>query len=362
MANLALLSIDWGQPVVPVTKSEAFDDAVRAITGMGPTRSLAHLAWAPWLAELSTAPAVRPCTSLDQEFMALAVLVGAQSHACRFCYGALVAMLRIAGIDDALLVELEQSLQGVRLPEQSRRGLEFVRRSSSVDPRHRRGLADLAEAGFTREQAAELTFLVGLEAFSSRLATPLALPPEALESLVSTWWGRALRPLLAFVTLRIQGRHGITPLAPQERAGPFERLVAELGPSPAARLLRRTIDGCITSGLAELRTKALAMAVVGRAAGCRFTEEEARALCRRAAIEDGVVDEVLAHLSSAALSPFERKVVRYARQSVRYEVGDIQALTRDLADGVPPAVLVDVVGAVALANAMVRMSLLLDTE
>ncbi|MBI5610282.1 MAG: hypothetical protein HY902_15500 [Deltaproteobacteria bacterium] len=362
MADPALLRIAWSDPLVGPAQSPEFERRVRAFSGLPATDSVRPLGWAPWLAELSIAPMVRPCTSLDQDYMLLAVLVGAQSHACRFCYGALVAVLRISGIDDQLLLEVEQEIQRADLPAQQRQGLEFVRKASLADPRHSRGPAELRAAGFTAPQVAELTFLVSLEAITSRLATPLALAPVELEAWRKTWWGRLFRPVLAFATRRAQRQHRLKSLTTAEAAGPFAELLQCLAPSPSARLLRRAIDECLASPLCPLRTKVLAMAVVARAAGCSYTEKTARSLCHRAGLDPALLDEVLAHLGSASLSAFEGRAVRYARRSFRYEVTQIQEIARELAQDVEPAVLVDFIGAVALANGLVRLSILLEAQ
>jgi hypothetical protein len=304
---------------------------------------------------------VRPCNRLDDAFMALAVLVGARAHSCRYCYGALTATLRIAGIQDDLLLELDERLESVRLPEREREGLIFVRRASAVDPRHTRGPADLEEAGYTREQAGELTFLVAIEAITSRLATPLALPFSEVEQWRASWWGRLFRPVLARAIRSLQRKQPDRVLTAEELGRPFGGLLATLGASPAAGLLRQAIDDCLSSGLADLRTKVLAIGVVGRAAGCAYTEREARALWEGTGLDPKVFDEVMTHLASPSLSAFEHRVVRYARQSVAYEVSQFQGLARTLADGTAHGVLVDVVGTVALANGLVRLGILVET-
>jgi alkylhydroperoxidase family enzyme len=217
------------------------------------------------------------------------------------------------------------------------------------------------EAGYTREQAGELTFLVAIEAITSRLATPLALPFSEVEQWRASWWGRLFRPVLARAIRSLQRKQPDRVLTAEELGRPFGGLLAPLGASPAAGLLRQAIDDCLSSGLADLRTKVLAIGVVGRAAGCAYTEREARALWEGTGLDPKVFDEVMTHLASPSLSAFEHRVVRYARQSVAYEVSQFQGLARTLADGIAHGVLVDVVGTVALANGLVRLGILVET-
>lgn len=70
---------------------------------------------------------------------------------------------------------------------------------------------------------------------------------------------------------------------------------------------------------------------------------------------------MLDHLAADGLSAVDALVVSYARPSVRYDVSSIQGMARQLADKLEPTQLVDLVGAVALAIGLVRMTILLES-
>ena len=56
---------------------------------------------------------------------------------------------------------------------------------------------------------------------------------------------------------------------------------------------------------------------------------------------------------------FELKVVRFARETVRYETRRLQDVAREFADGLDRDVLVETIGLVSYFNGFVRMSILL---
>jgi hypothetical protein len=137
-------------------------------------------------------------------------------------------------------------------------------------------------------------------------------------------------------------------------------VVAALDGSPAAHVLRRVVDDAIGSPLLPRRTKLLVLAVVARALGCDHGEAEARAGLAHAGLTPAMVDGVLEHLGGPALDPLERRLVPFARETVPYQKPSaLQARLRAVAADLPPAVTLEVVGVVALANAVCRLSVLL---
>src|SRR5438128_2193321 len=107
-------------------------------------------------------------------------------------------------------------------------------------------------AGFSRPAAAEIVFAAAANAFTNRIGTLLVLPPEPIASFVASPVFRFVRPLLAW---RMRPRPRAPEPAPRPDDGPCAAVVAALDGSPAAGVLRRTIDGAWASDVLPRRTE-----------------------------------------------------------------------------------------------------------
>src|SRR5205814_2269099 len=87
----------------------------------------------------------------------------------------------------------------------------------------------------------------------------------------------------------------LTPAARAARPddGPCAAVVAALDGSPAAGVLRRTIDGAWASAVLPRRTKTLMLAVIARALGCAHGEGEARRLLAAEGLPPAELDGIL---------------------------------------------------------------------
>ncbi len=69
---------------------------------------------------------------------------------------------------------------------------------------------------------------------------------------------------------------------------------------------------------------------------------------------------MLANLASPRLDERESRLVPFARETVRYQPAVIQERIRDVARGRDPDEMVEMVATVALANAVGRLSVILE--
>jgi hypothetical protein len=69
---------------------------------------------------------------------------------------------------------------------------------------------------------------------------------------------------------------------------------------------------------------------------------------------------ILVHETSEKLDAFELRVLRFARETVRYQTRRLQELARGFATGLERDVLLEIIGLVAYANGLARLSILLD--
>src|SRR5262249_32761297 len=155
----------------------------------------------------------------------------------------------------------------------SQLALDFARKLSRGSPRP--GASDLAaleRSGRSRAAVAELAFGVASMVFANRVATLLALPPDRIEGAGYQIAGRRLRPLLVR-RCKPQQKAPEPPPVPNEGIG--AAVVAALGTSPAAGVLRRAIDAALASPVLPRRTKLLMLAVIARALECARCEDDA---------------------------------------------------------------------------------------
>ncbi len=357
-AALNLGGGEWADCLVPaVSVPGALSTSIRRRMGAVPGW-LSRLAPCPWLVDAMVEMIGRPVTEVPPDLFDLVSLVVSQDNSCRYCYGVQRAVLRIHGYTDPQIDRLVRDAHVGELTATERAAVDFARRLSRGDPRPGRDeIARLAEAGLGGLATVETAFVAAWGNFTNRVATLLALPAEPLEQFVQNPIFRFVRPLVAWrMRRRPRGREPL----PEPNTGPYAQVIAALEGSPAAGALRRAVDGAWGSSILPRRTKALMLAVVARALGCRTGEAEARRFLDGEGFERSDVDRVLDTLSSPSLDPREARLVPFARETVRYQPASIQARVAEVSRGFRPEETIETVGIAALANTLCRLSVVLD--
>jgi AhpD family alkylhydroperoxidase len=287
----------------------------------------------------------------------LIFLAVSQDNSCRYCYTAQRSILRILGFEEERIQRLELAASTPEANPRDRLALDFARRISRANPPPSRAeRAALVDAGFADEAVKEIAYVAASTAMSNRLTTLPALPMETAEP-DKLWYVRLLRPLVA---RRFRSRRGQPErLAPELKTGPYSYVTLELDGLPVARVLREVLDRAFESPILPPRAKALIFAVVARGLGSGRAEEEAKGRLASLGLDEEGTEEVLAHLTSPELDPIEASLVPFARETIRYRSADIQRRARKLQEGLSVEQFLEVVGIVALANAVCRLSLVL---
>ena len=94
------------------------------------------------------------------------------------------------------------------------------------------------------------------------------------------------------------------------------------------------------SGITFRRVKALIFAVVARGMGCEACEAEAAEALRHEKWTDAEIKHLLMYLTSEKLDPFELRVLRFARETIRYQTRRVQELAQRFATGIKREVLI----------------------
>jgi len=357
MAQL-LNEIEWDAPLVPAVLLPEWETEAKQRYGRS-SDYLRRVAPVPWLREACASWTLCPLSELPVRFADLTFLVVSQENACRYCYGAARAHMRMLGYSERVISQIERQVQLAELNEKDEAYIRFCRNLARSNPRPAHEQRDeLIRLGFTPLQLKEATFLIVNHCFHNRVASFLACPPEVTyERLGRSFLGRLLRPVLA--TANRKSIPFPADFATPEGA-PFARITGTLAGLPAAYLLDRTLNGAFDSTILSRRIKALMFGVIARMLECRFCLPESRALLRAEGFSDEETDACLASLNSPRLDGNESAVLAWVRETVRYQPSQIQKRTRALSQVIGTDAMLEAVGVAALANSTIRVAMLLE--
>jgi alkylhydroperoxidase family enzyme len=356
-----LATMPWGDCLVPPASAPAeLVATVRRSHGGYTPVWVSRFAPLPWLVRAMDEMTSGPFASLSFRDFAFVALVVSRDNSCRFCYGAQRALMRILGYQGDAIERIERD-ELIDSDPASQFALDFARKVSRSNPRPgAEQLAALGRSGRSSDEIAELTFAAASTVFANRMSTLVALPPASIEGAGYQLAGRLLRPVLSRVFRRPPKRKKEAP--PVQNEGVGAAVVAALGESPAAGVLRRTIDAALDSTVLPRRTKLLMIAVIARTLQCRHCEQDAVTALHAAGVPERDIAQALDHLAAPGLDPREAQLVPFARETVRCSPIDIQQRLRTLAAGLDLRVdeILEVVGVTAVGNALCRTSVLLE--
>ncbi len=354
-----ILGAEHLQPLVAAeTTLTGLEVEARRKLGFVP-KLISFVAASPWLPRAMLDLMTLRYSHADPGLTRLVALVASYENACRYCYGASRTVLRTEGWSEAEIVRLEHDMQLAELSEDTRAVLEFVRVLTRANPRPARDRVEaLVARGYERLAVVEIAATAACWCFGNRVATFLAVPPEdRFEAIPDSFLGKLLRPLIA---RRLRRRFALVaapaPIGPIEV--PYGRIVQALDGTPVAAACRDVLAGAFASPVLPRRAKALVFGVVARSLACGVCETESRRVLVAEGLAPAAVDEALDRLASGALDAVESELVKFARDTVRYRPAEIHERTRALCDKIGPALTLEAVGMAALANAVVRLAML----
>jgi alkylhydroperoxidase family enzyme len=356
----SLGQIDWCDvPLIPPMPDPVWERESTERLGFT-SHTAKYLTPVRWMLQADEIMQVRVTPNVPVDLSKLISLVVAMDNSCRHCYGAFRSMLKIMGYSEGMVRKLEESLTLREFPKKDRLALEFARKISRSAPRP--STADYREmksVGFSPIEIAEMAYLAANSASGNRLATLLALPNDPLEEVQINWFKKLKRPFT-----RKEFRASLSSVfkfdPPPDYAGPGAGIVKAFEGSPAGVALATILNGSWESLITSKRVKALIFGVVARGLGCEACEGEAAEALRRDGWTQPEIEHVMTYLNSGKLDPFELKVLRFARETVRYQTRRVQEVAQNFAAGLDREVLLEIVGLVSFANGLVRMSVLLD--
>jgi len=339
MAKL-LQEIEWEAPLVPIQSPDYEAQLSEKLS--------------PWLQKTAlaiTGPVV--FSYADPKLIGISQLVTSQENACRYCYGVERAVMKFWGYSEKQIRDLEEEASladGI-----TRRVVNFARKlaKSNPTPAKQDREALLAE-GLSQQAVSEIAAYVGESCFANRMATFLALPPNAaVEKLSNGFLGRLLVMLFKKKTVARK----VPPPVDFRNEGPCAGIIEVAGSTHLAVRLREMTDGWLASEVIPKRSKVLMLAVIARQLGARYCEEETIKVLGEEGLSEKEVAEILAALSSPLLSGIEERLLRWTRETVWYESRVIQNSTRRLRDDVGESLTLEAIGTAAIGNTLARLSL-----
>jgi len=362
---LLLDQIEWEDPILPAVDDPAWEaEAKRRVGRVGEIDR--RVAPNPWIRELCVAAVSYQPTHVPMRLFNIASFVTAQENACRYCYGANRAALKVMGFPEALIRQIERDASVAELDVRERAVIAFCRNLARAKPRpSRAALEQLVGLGYSKATAEELALLIASFCFYNRIGVLTACPPErAFERFANGPLGRAVgtvAPLTrALTTLLRRKPQIVADDASELAAGPFGGVVAALAGLPAARIVKTALDGAFASQIVSRPTKALMFAIVGRALDCRYTQAAAGALLAADGFDAAAVDAAVRTLACARLPPHEAALLAWVRDTVHYQTPAVQTQTRALLDDIGRDATLEAIGVAALANGTVRLAMLLE--
>jgi len=239
--------------------------------------------------------------------------------------------------------------------------VQFCRNLARSKPRpSRKAREQMRDVGFTDLQTAELAFAVSAMGFGNRVATLLAVPPELEMEAQGNKAKGIWQKLSSWKPAKKQLALPQADYPPPTFKGPYADLVRSLEGSRAASTMEMTLNRAFSSEVLPRRTLSLIFAVIAHTLQCERCELSAGELLEGEGFSRADLGEVLETLASPRLTEMEALLIPWARDTVWMpeQPARIQDRTRPLLDALGPEVLVEAVGAAALANGCVRLTML----
>jgi len=363
MAQL-LNEIEWSEPLLAPDIDPAWEAELKRRGGNG-SEVDRRIAPSVWIREACLGINTGRASEVPAHLFNVAALVTAQENACRYCYGASRAYLKMLGYSEAYIRRIESDAYLAELDEKERALVIFCRNLARSRPRPARAeLENLVRLGYTPAAVRESALWIALGCFYNRVTILLAVPPEqGFEQWVNAKerWFALAGPVTRFLAER-RRRGKADPAATAEvlAAGAYGPVLRPLAGLPGSWIMKGALDGAFASSVLSRATKALMFAIVARSLDCRTSEAEARRLLAAEGFGEADIEKALAMLASDRLPEAEMRLLPWVRDTVHFQTMQIQGRTREIAPSLGGAAALEAIGVAALANATVRLAMLAE--
>jgi alkylhydroperoxidase family enzyme len=352
-----LASIEWESCLLEPHPDPALQAHARRRWGMVPP-AVPYFASVPWVARtvIDLHPEFGLLMHLEQQFCDIVTLVVSQENSCRFCYASTRSMLWLQGMDRERIRRIERDSSRADLPPRLREAIGYGRSQSRDGPTGARtAWQSLRRSGFAPDELKELAFVVAMTDFANRVHTLAAIPSRPMEHKPEQWLTQLLRPFIWRMLRRHHSRGQRVP-APPPAAYPYAPLVAAYAGTPIAPALAQVLQQMWDSPTLTRRCKLLIFAVVARGLPCAVCEAELSVLLDELGVPREALAQALSHLDAPELTPIERLLLPFVRETIWYEPAVLQRRARALSKALEPPEFIEAIGVASLANGLCRMA------
>src|SRR5258708_13769229 len=180
-----LLDVRWDKCLLEAAPDRQAEATLRRETGSAPGW-IRYFLSCPWLARAAIRLGIdnKILVHLDFQTVDLIGLVVSRENSCRYCYAVTRMALRVLGMSEERMQQLEQRLASGELEPKAAAAVRFGRRMTRAAPLVTpQDLEPLRVAGYSDAEIREIAFSVACIAFFNRLSTIPALPPHSWEQL-----------------------------------------------------------------------------------------------------------------------------------------------------------------------------------
>ena len=364
MAQL-LDEIQWSEPLLPPDIDPAWEAELKRRGGNG-SEVDRRIAPSPWLREACLCINTGRASEIPAHLFNVAALVTSQENACRYCYGANRAYMKVLGYSEAFIRRIEHEVHLADLNEKERALVAFCRSLARSRPRPPLAERDaLLRHGYSLAAAHEIALWIALGCLYNRVTILIASPPElGFEGFANgpkAWLFTLMGPWHRYQAER--RRRGTRDPALTEdllRSGVYGSVLAPLAGLPGAAIMKAALDGAFASSVLSRAAKVLMFGIVARSLGCRPSEDEARRLAAAEGFSGAEIEQALTTLESGRLSAAEARLLPWVRDTVHIQTAKAQAHTRELAQAIGRPAVLEAIGVASLANATVRLAILVE--
>ena len=354
-----LSEIEWHEPLFPSRSDSEFEKEFSARFGGNVPEIYRRVSDVPWLREFCIKiERLRP-VFLSPRMMDIGAMVTAQENSCRYCYGATRASMRTLGYSERMISQIERDVQVAGLNELERAFISFCRNLARSNPRPSgKERKNLLELGFSPQAIAEMAAWITGQCFMNRVATIIAAPPlHDYEKMAESLFVRLMRPLLA---LKPRNHHYVETGAMPEEITHFPHIINALKNLPMAPVLYEALQSAFSPSRLSLLLKLLMFSVVALSLNCKFCQMGVKEKLIEEGLDEEEINTCLSTLTSPRLTPAEENLLAWTRETVHFQAGFIQKRTRELAQEIDQASLLEAIGIASLANSVVRLAVLLE--
>ncbi|MBB3178474.1 hypothetical protein [Variovorax sp. Sphag1AA] len=357
---MLLSEIQWSDPVLPASPDAEWEAELKR-RGAQVLEVDRRVASVRWLREASYQATNYIPGAVPERLHRMGSMVTAQENACRYCYGANRAFMKVLGYRESFIQQVERDVLMAELDEKQRAYIAFCRRLARSKPRPAAAeRTALLASGYTPTQVGEIAFAISFGCFYNRVSTLMAAPPEQkFERMAAS----PMRWVIGLAMRLMKKPEAAVQALPDPAAltsGPFGAVLAPLAGLRAASIMKAALDGAFESGELSRCAKVLMFAVIARTVACPHCEAAAVRLLQDEGLSQAEIDSAIGTLRSPRLAPRENGLLSWARDTVYYEPSSIQQKTRTLGAELGPQALLEAIGVAALANGTVRLAMLLE--